>query len=145
MGKGVNYFLLGILFWIVVDFLTTEAIRNPIGYYTTYLPALLIFYVGYPLAFSLLIYKFRIGDIWLFIAMLIGIVIVEIVFMHNTLLYSFPMVLIGIPAAIIVYGILTFVPKWIIDKALGKNKWKLAVMAVGVVLIALASFFGKSG
>lgn len=143
MNKLVKYFIIGIIFWIIVDFTTTEAIRDPIKYYSTFMPALLIFYIGYPLIFSLLIYKFKISNKWLFITTLFGIFIVEIIFTHNALMYTFPIMLITIPAAIMIYSFLTFAPKWIVDEKIKEHKWKLIIMIIIWVLISLATLFGK--
>jgi len=145
MNKFLKYFLLGILFWFVVDFTTTEAIRNPSHYYSIFMPALLIFYIGYPLLFSLLIYKFKLNNKLLFIATLIGIIIVEILFTHNALLYSFPIMILTIPIAISIYSLLTFVPKWIVDKEIKKNKWKLILIIIIYVLVSLVTLFGNGG
>ena len=144
MKKILKYFLLGILFWIIVDFTTTEAIRNPVKYYSTYMPALLIFYIGYPLVFSFLIYKFNFIGKKLFIAALIGAFVVEVIFTHNPLLITFPLMLIGIPAAVSIYSLITFAPKWIVNRELKKNKWKLIIMVIVYLFISLASLFGSS-
>jgi hypothetical protein len=143
MKKLLKYFLLGILFWVVVDFTTTGAIRNPSLYYSTYMPALLIFYIGYPLVFSFLIYRFNFIGKKLFLATLIGAFIVEVIFTHNPLLITFPLMLIGIPAAVSIYSFITFVPKWIVDEDIKDNKWKLTIMTAVYILISLASLFGS--
>ena len=143
MIKILKYFLLGILFWVVIDFTTTEAIRNPSFYYSTFMPALLIFYIGYPLVFSLLIYKFKLSNRSLFIAALVGIFVVEILFTNNALLYTFPLMLLTIPVAISIYTLHTFVPKWIVDKEIKNNKWKILIMVIVYILVSLATLFGS--
>lgn len=145
MKKGIKYFVIAVLFWFVVDFTTTEAIRNPSHYYSTFMPALLIFYIGYPLLFSLLIYKFKLNNKLLFIATLIGIIIVEVLFAHNSLLYTFPLMMLAIPIAISIYSLLTFVPKWIVEGEIKKNKWKLILMLIIYILVSLATIFGNGG
>ena len=143
MSKILKYFLIGILFWFVIDFTTTEAIRNPRHYYSIYMPALLIFYVGYPLIFSVLIYKFKVTNRFLFIATLLGIVLIEIFFTHNALLYTFPLMILTIPVAVALYSLLTFVPKWIVDGEIKNNKWKLTILSIIYVLVSLATLFGN--
>jgi len=143
MNKTLKYFLLGTLFWFVVDFTTTEAIKNPVDYYSIFMPTLLIFYLGCPLVFSLLIYKFKLSNKMLFAATLVEILIVEILFTNNSLLYTFPIMLLTIPLAISIYSFLAFVPKWIIDNELKKNKWKLIIMVAVYFLISLATLFGS--
>lgn len=127
---------------MLVDFTTTEAIKNPVLYYTTYMPALLIFYLGYPLIFSILIYKFKLGDMPLFVATLLGMIIVEVLFTHNVALFSFPLLLIAIPAAIAIYSLLTFLPKWILEKEIRTNIGKILVMLTFYILITVATVFG---
>jgi hypothetical protein len=134
----LNYFLLALLAWIVVDFTTTPAIANPHAYYSRYMPALLLFYVGYPLVFTALIYRFRLGPKGLFVAMIMGIVVVEIVFTHNRLLLTLPVCLLAIPISLGHYGMVTFMPQWLAERTIGRNRrWAvatLAVWAVGVLL-----------
>jgi len=143
MKNYLKYILLGIVFWAVVDFTTTGAIRNPAGYYLTYMPALLIFYIGYPLIFSLLIYKFRLSNRWLFLAALVGAFVVEVVFTQNALLFTFPIMLLAIPLAVSIYSFLTFVPKWIIEKNIKDKKWKTIVLTAIWVLLSIITFISN--
>src|SRR5579862_1820225 len=118
----LRYFCIGVLAWVIVDFTTTAAIANPLAYYSKYFPALLIFYIGYPLVFSALIYKSRLGTKGLFLAMIAGIVVVEIVLTHNTLLLTPPICLIAIPISLAHYGMVTFMPMWIAKGTIGQNR-----------------------
>jgi len=142
----LRYFLIAVLAWVIVDFTTTEAIGNPRGYYSKYMPALLIFYFGYPLVFSAFIYKFRLGARRLFLAMLAGIVVVEILFTHNTLLFTLPICLLAIPISLGHYGMVTFMPMWMAEGTISQNrKWALAtlvVWAIGAMLNILTQFGG---
>jgi hypothetical protein len=139
-----RYFFIAVLAWFVVDFTTTAAIRHPRQYYSTYMPALLIFYLGYPLLFSALIYKVRLDSRGVFMAMIAGIIVVEIVFAHNALLYTLPICLVAIPLSLAHYSMVTFMPWWIADRTLKENrKWAvatLAVWALGVFLNILSQF-----
>jgi hypothetical protein len=143
MKKWLKYSLLGILFWFIVDLTTTQAIKNPAHYYSTYMPALLIFYLGYPLLFSPLIYKFKLTDKKIFLINIFAALLVEIVFFQNALLFTFPIMLIMIPIAISIYTLLTFVPKWIVEGKLKENKWKLITLIAVYVLVSLATAFGS--
>jgi hypothetical protein len=118
----VRYFVLAVLAWIIVDFTTTAAIRNPLGYYSKYMPALLIFYIGYPLVFTVLRYTFRMSARRLFLAMVAGIVLVEIVLTHNVLLFTLPICLLAIPLSLGHYGMVTFLPMWIAEGTIRKNR-----------------------
>jgi len=140
----LRYFLLAVLAWVIVDFTTTAAIGNPLAYYSKYMPALLIFYVGYPLVFSALIYRLRLRRTGLFLAMIAGIVVVEIVFTQNMLLLTLPICLLAIPIGLAHYAMVTFMPLWIAERTIGENRnWvitTLAVWAVGVLLNILTQF-----
>jgi len=142
----LRYFALALLAWVIVDFTTTAAIRNPLAYYSKYMPALLLFYIGYPLVFSVLIYGLRLGQRALFLAMIAGIVVVEIVFTHNRLLLTLPICLLAIPISLGHYGMVSFMPLWIAEGTIGENRaWAtatLGVWAVGVILNVLTQFGG---
>ncbi len=141
-----RYFGLAVLAWVIVDFTTTAAIGNPRAYYSKYMPALLFFYLGYPLVFSVLIYGLKLGQRALFLAMITGIVVVEIVFTHNMLLLTLPICLLAIPISLGHYGMVTFMPLWIAEGTIRANrKWAtatLVVWAVGVLLNLLTQFGG---
>ena len=130
MKNPIKYFLIAVLAWFIVDFTTTEAIAN-LNYYTKYMPMLLLFYLGYPLVFTLLIYKYKLKTKGLFIAMLIGIILVEIVFSNNLLFFKFPLVLLLIPISLAYYSMITFVPLWIVEKK--KNKWFIITLIIWVL------------
>lgn len=144
MRDWLKYFLIGVSAWVIVDFTTTAAIGNPLAYYSKYIPALLIFYIGYPLVFSVFIYKFRLGTKGLFLAMVAAIVVVEIVLTHNTLLLTLPICLLAIPISLGHYGMVTFMPRWLAEGTIAQNrKWAaatLAIWAAGVVLNILTQF-----
>lgn len=141
-----RYFALAFLAWIIVDFSTTAAIGDPVAYYSKYMPALLLFYLGYPMTFSVLIYGLKLGRRALFLAMVGGIVVVEIVFTHNMLLVTLPICLLAIPISLGHYGMVTLMPLWIAERTLGENrKWAIATLVVygiGVILNLLTQFGG---
>ena len=142
MAKLAKYFLLDVLFWFVVDFTTTTAIKDAAGYYGIYMPSILIFYLGCPFVFAVLIYKFNIGDKGLFIATVIEIIVVEIIFAGNTLFFTFPMMILAIAVSLGIYSFLTFVPKWIVDGELQAHKRVTILLMVVWVLISFATLFG---
>lgn len=133
-----KYFLLAVLAWLFVDFTTTDALGNARVYYSKFMPALLFFYFGYPLVFAVLRYKLVLGAKGLFVAMIAGIVVVEIVFTQNALMYTLPICVLAIPISLGHYGMVTFMPMWLAEGTLSQNrKWAaatLTVWAVGVFL-----------
>jgi len=105
-----------------------------------------LFYIGYPLVFSVLIYGLRLGQRALFLAMIGGIVAVEIVFTHNRLLLTLPICLLAVPISLGHYGMVSFMPLWIAEGTIAENRaWAtatLGVWAVGVILNILTQFGG---
>lgn len=144
----VRYFLLAVAAWFLVDFTTTAAIAHPRPYYSTYMPALLIFYLGYPLLFTGLIYGLKWGNRGILLAMIVGIVVVEILCTHNALMYTLPICLIAIPLSLGHYSMVTFLPWWIAERTLNQNrKWAIAIVAVWAfgVFLNILSQFGHGG
>lgn len=149
MQRWLKYFVIAVLAWAMVDFTTTAAIGHPRAYYSSFMPALLLFYIGYPLTFSALIYKFRLTSTALFLAMIVGIVVVEVVFTHNMLLLTWPVCLLAIPISLGHYAMVTFMPLWIAEGTMKENrKWVIATLglwALGVLLNVLTQFGSNQG
>lgn len=144
MGDALKYCITGIIFWVAVDFATTKGIVSPYAYYSMHFPAILIFYIGYPLVFSFLIFRGNLKGKGLFAATIIAMLIVEVLFTHNAAIFSFPLLLIGIPAAIAIYSFITFVPKWIVDGTVRANLGKTMIMLASVILISLLNVLGSA-
>ena len=108
------------------------------------MPEIWLFYVGYPLVFAFLIYKRKWSDKRVFLATLVGAFLVEVAFAGNKLLFTFPIMLIGIPIAVSIYSLLTFVPKWIVENKIGQNKRKLILMVIVWILVSISTFTGNT-
>ncbi len=134
------YFLLGVLLWVIVDWGTAGGFRP--AYFTKFGPALLLFYIGYPALFTILIYVFRWGEKMLFAATLAAIFVVEVLFTGNPLLISFPQLLLGIPLAVMVYAPLTYFPLWIIHGQAGGHKWIMLFLAGVEITVMILTTFG---
>ena len=131
------YFLLSTVFWFAVDYTT---VFNP--YYQRwfdYMPDILLFYFGYPLVFTVLIYALRLNGWKLAAALIIGLFIVEIVFTRNALLYTFPIMLVMVPLSVCIYTFITIVPKWIVEGRLRENRLVvIGLTAVWLIVAALS-------
>lgn len=135
---GAGYFLLCFLLWVAVDFGTAGGLRP--SYFATYMPGLLVFYLGYPAVFTYLVFRRRLGGRTLFAATLVAIFVVEAVFTGNPWIIVFPLCLIGIPLAIAVYAPLTYFPLWAV-----RGEWRrhrrmvVALSCVEVAVTALTA------
>jgi hypothetical protein len=76
--------------------------------------------------------------------MIAGGFFVEIVCSNNSLLYTYPIMLVMIPVALAIYGVVTFVPKWVVDGEL-KAKWRTAALLLAVyIVVAVLNYFNKA-
>jgi hypothetical protein len=134
-----QYFLLGVLLWVLVDFGTAGGFR--FAYFQEYGPTLLLFYLGYPLIFTMLIFRWNWNETRLFFATLIAIFIVEVLFTRNPFVTSFPSLLWGIPMAILIYLPLTYFPLWFVRKEMGKYRFiVIGLSIVEVIVMWLTTF-----
>lgn len=137
-----NYLLAGVVTWVVVDF--TTAFNPDVQRWLEHMPLIWAFYVGYPLIFAHLIYNRRWSDRSIFLAMIAGGFFVEIVCSNNSLLYTYPIMLVMIPVALAIYGVVTFIPKWVVEGEL-KARWRTVAFLVAVYLIvAVLNYFNKA-
>lgn len=132
-----QYFVLGAIFWIGVDF--TTAFAPNVGRWASYMPVIWVFYLGSPLVFAVLIYRRGWSDRSLFGPMLVVLVLVEVVFSHNALLFTFPLLLIFIPVAVAIYSFITYVPRWIIERRLVQHRETTLLLVLVWLVVAVLS------
>lgn len=138
-----RYLLAGVVTWVVVDF--TTAFNPDMQRWLDHMPLIWVFYVGYPLVFAHLIYNRRWSDRSIFIAMIAGGFFVEIVCSNNSLLYTYPIMLAMIPVALAIYGVVTFIPKWVVEGEL-KARWRTTAFLLAVyIVVAVLNYFNKAG
>jgi hypothetical protein len=136
-----RYLLAGVVTWVVVDF--TTAFNPDVQRWLDHMPLIWAFYVGYPFVFAHLIYNRRWCDRSIFLAMIAGGFFVEIVCSNNSLLYTYPIMLVMIPVALAIYGVVTFIPKWVVEGEL-KARWRTAALLLAVyIIVAVLNYFNK--
>jgi len=137
-----RYLLAGVVTWVVVDF--TTAFNPDVQRWLDHMPLIWVFYVGYPLVFAHLIYNRRWSDRSIFLAMIAGGFFVEIVCSNNSLLYTYPIMLAMIPVALAIYGVVTFIPKWVVEGEL-KARWRTTAFLLAVYfIVAVLNYFNKA-
>lgn len=138
----VKYFINGVLCWVIVDFTT---VFNPdFQRWFQYWPAIWLFYTLFPLLFSFLIYRIQINDKQLFLFTIIEIFVSEVILSQNLLLFSFPIMVIAIPLALCIYVLITFLPKWIVEKKMDKNRKKIIFLIIIWLIVSLLTFSTNS-
>lgn len=143
LPQAWQYFFLGVLLWALVDFGTAGGFR--ISYFQTYGPTLLLFYIGYPWIFSILIFKLHWNERRLFLATLLAIFVVEVLFTRNPLVMTFPAMLLGIPLAILVYTPLTYFPLWLVRKEMTQHRILITGLIIVELIVMMLTTFGNSG
>ena len=138
-----KYLLASVATWVVVDF--TTAFNPDIQRWLNHMPLIWAFYFGYPLVFAHLIYNRRWSDRSIFLAMIAGGFFVEIICSNNSLLYTYPIMLVMFPVALAIYGVVTFIPKWMVDGEL-KARWRTVALHLAVyVVVAVLNYFNTAG
>jgi hypothetical protein len=137
-----QYFFLGVLLWVIVDFGTAGGFR--FTYFQEYGLTLLLFYLGYPLVFTLLIFRLQWNEKRLFIATLVASFIIEVLFTRNPLVMSFPALLWGIPLAILLYTPLTYFPLWFVRKEMGKHRFLVIGLSIVELIVMGLTTFGNA-
>jgi len=136
--NGIYYFVYGIICWVIVDFTT---VFNPnLQRWISYWPTIWLFYILFPLIFSLLIYKAKISNKQLFICTIVEIIISEVILFQNQLLFTFPIMLLAIPVSLCIYTLITFLPKWIVEKELNENRKLIIFLIIVWILISIITF-----
>jgi hypothetical protein len=131
-----KYLFTGTIAWVVVDF--TTAFNPDVRRWISHMPLIWAFYIGYPLLFAFLIYVRRWSDRKIVYAMLVSAFVIEIVLSDNALLYTFPIMLVMNPVAVAIYGVVTFIPKWLVEGEIRKRtKTTVLLLAVWVVVSIL--------
>lgn len=137
-NNWLYYLIYGIICWVIVDFTT---VFNPnLQRWISYWPTIWLFYILFPLMFSLLIYKVKINDKQLFLCIIIEIIISEVILFQNQLLFTFPIMLLAIPLSLCIYTLITFLPKWIVEKKLKENQRMVIFLIVIWILISIITF-----
>jgi len=138
MDTFSKYVLTGTLAWVVVDF--TTAFNPDVQRWIEHMPLIWVFYIGYPLLFAFLIYKRRWSDGRITSVMLVSAFVIEVVLSDNALLYTFPIMLVMNPVAVVIYSLVTFVPKWLVEGEI-RNRTKTTILLVAVwIVVSILNF-----
>ena len=138
MRPFLRYLLSGVSIWVLVDY--TTAFNPDTTRWIQHLPDIWLFYIGYPLIFAYLIYVRRWSDRRLFGSMLVLAFVIEVVLSKNSLLYTFPMLLIMNPVAVGIYSLVTFVPKWFTDDEIARNRNSVVILVVVWVVVSILNY-----
>jgi hypothetical protein len=128
MRDYLRYFLVSVLAWIFIE--QTTAFYFDLGRWVSYMPDIWVFYLGFPLLLTILIYRLKFRGARLFAAVVLQLIVVEILFTGNAMLFTFPMLLLAIPIGLAIYSIITYVPLWIVENSIREHKRAMALFLV---------------
>lgn len=138
MRPFLKYLLSGVSIWVLVDY--TTAFNPDTARWIQHMPDIWLFYIGYPLIFAYLIYVRNWNDKQLFSAMLVLAFIIEVVLSKNSLLYTFPLLLIMNPVAVAIYSLVTFMPKWFTENEITRNRKTVAILVVAWITVSILNY-----
>ena len=138
MRPFLKYLLSGVAIWVLVDY--TTAFNPDTARWIQHMPDIWVFYIGYPLLFAYLIYIRNWENGRLFSSMLVMAFIIEVILSRNSLLYTFPIMLIMIPIAVAIYSLVTFTPKWFTDNQIRRNRGAVAFLVVVWIIVSILNY-----
>ena len=138
MRAFLKYLLSGVSIWVLVDYTT---VFNPdTTRWVQHMPDIWLFYIGYPLIFAYLIYIRHWDNSRLFGSMLVLGFVIEVILSNNSLLYTFPIMLIMNPVAVAIYSLVTFVPKWFTENEITRNRNAVCFLVVVWLIVSLLNY-----
>jgi len=134
----LKYLLSGVSIWVLVDY--TTAFNPDTARWVQHMPDIWLFYIGYPLIFAYLIYVRNLSNRQLFGSMLVLGFVIEVILSNNSLLYTFPIMLIMNPVAVAIYSLVTFVPKWFTVNEITRNRNAVIFLVVVWLIVSLLNY-----
>ncbi len=138
MRAFLKYLLSGVSIWVLVDY--TTAFNPDTARWVQHMPDIWLFYIGYPLIFAYLIYVRNLSNRQLFGSMLVLSFVIEVILSNNSLLYTFPIMLIMNPVAVAIYSLVTFVPKWFTENEITRNRNAACFLVVVWLIVSLLNY-----
>jgi hypothetical protein len=138
MDDFSKYTFTGMIAWVVVDF--TTAFNPDVQRWIRHMPLIWAFYIGYPLLFAYLIYRRRWSDRKIAYAMLVSAFVIEVILSSNALLYTFPMMLVMNPIAAAIYGVVTFIPKWLVEGEIRERKKTVLLLVAVWIVVSIMNY-----
>lgn len=66
--------------------------------------------------------------------------VIEVILSNNSLLYTFPIMLIMNPVAVAIYSLVTFVPKWFTENEITRNRNAACFLVVVWLIVSLLNY-----
>lgn len=127
-SKVKLYVIISLLFWLIVEYITVW--HSKFNEWLHILPLASIQYLIIIFIFSYFIFRKKWREKRVFIAMLVVMYFFEIALWQNSLaLTSYGSLLL-----ISIWGFVTFIPLWIINKSLREHKWQVIYYSLWILV-----------
>ena len=123
---------------MLVDY--TTAFNPDTTRWLQHMPDIWLFYIGYPLIFAYLIYAKKWDNKRLIGSMIVLAFIIEVILSNNSLLYTFPLMLIMNPIAFMIYSLVTFLPKWFTENTITRNRNRVIFLVVIWLIVSILNY-----
>ena len=136
------YVILSFVFWIIAEFITVWHSQAQFNKWISTMPWVFLQYLFIILIFYFMLFRLKWSEKRVFIAMLIVMYVFELLLWQNysALNIFFSLLLISI------WGFLTFIPFWIVNKSLREHKWQVIYCLLWIlvaIVMGLLLYFKK--
>lgn len=129
LSKEKLYIVLSFIFWIIAEFITVWHSKDQLNKWISTMPYVFLQYLFIILIFYLFLFKLKWNEKKVFIAMLIVMSVFELLWQNSLLLTTY-----GAALLISIWGFLTFIPFWIVNKSIHEHKWQTIYYLLWILL-----------
>ena len=135
-SNGALYIIISFVLWLMGEYVTVWHSR--LAEWLSLMPFIAILYLLIILIFYYFIFRRKWAEKHLFVLMLVVMFLMELLW-QNPLLFFIPVTILLIS----VWGFLTFIPLWFVEKTLGKHKIQVIFYLIWPLLgFIMALFMG---
>lgn len=139
--KGKFYIIISLIFWLIVEYITVW--HSKFKEWLHVLPLGSIQYLIIIFIFYHFIFRKKWNEKKVFITMLVVMYFFEIVLWQNSLALN----VFGSLLLISIWGFLTFIPFWIVNKSLREHKWQAIYYSLWIlvaIIMGLLLYFKQN-
>ncbi len=137
LSKGKLYIILSFILWLIAEYVTVWHAR--LGEWISLMPYVFIQYLVIILIFYYFIFRKKLEEKKVFIVMLIVMYFFEILWQNALLLNMFLFIPVSL-LLISIWGFVTFIPLWVVNKSLQQHKIQVVYYSLWIV-VALIMYF----
>ena len=133
LSKGKFYIIISFIFWIITEFITVWHSQDQFNKWLSTMPWVFLQYLLIIMIFYFLFFKFKWNERKVFISMLVVMYFFELALWQN---FSALNIFISL-LLISIWGFLTFIPFWIVNKSIREHKWQAIYYSLWLLVAAV--------